>query len=117
MSPQCRADGDEAPHKVFGSAARMLCSLAASQPTALEAALSDAYPWVKFLPPDECEMFVLELAEQLLAVDSIDDFSPVDLLVGAWKATAEVHADPGLARRLAGPFEATHGGRVPRPTL
>lgn len=117
MSSQCRADGEEAHHEVSGSVARMLCSLAVSQPTALEAALNDAYPWVKFLPPDERELFVLELREQLLAVDSIDDFVPVDLLVGAWKATAEVHADPDLARRLAGPFEITHGGRVPRPAL
>ena len=50
-----------------------------------------------------------------MAAASIGVLESVALLVGAWKATAEVYADPDLLRRLSGPIEITHGGRVPRP--
>ena len=113
----CRVDRENARDEVFGSVARMLRNLAANHPAALEEVFSDAYPWVKFLPPDERELFAVDLTKQLLAVNSIGDFAPVGLLVDAWKATAEVHASPELSRRLSGPFEVTHGGRVPRPAL
>ena len=77
------------------------------------AVLSDVYPWVQYLPREERELFAEELTKALLASGSIELFEPVALLVGAWKATAEVHADPELARRLAGPHEITHGGARP----
>lgn len=95
----------------------VLSDLAANQSAALTEALSDAYPWVQFLPPDERELFAAELREHLLAADSIGDFMAAAQFLHEWKATAEIHADPELARRLAGPHEITHGGRVPPPVV
>lgn len=117
MGLQFRGGEEEAHHEVFGSVARMPRSLAVCHPTALGAVLSDVYPWVQYLPREERELFAEQLTKALLASGSIEMFEPVALLVGAWKATAEVHADPELARRLAGPHEITHGGRVPPPVL
>ncbi|WP_428115503.1 hypothetical protein [Candidatus Poriferisodalis sp.] len=89
---------------------------AARRPDPIGAALSDAYPWVKYLPREERELFAEELTKELAAAASAGVFEPVALLADAWKATAEVYADPDLRRRLSGPIEITHGGRVPRPS-
>lgn len=113
----CRVDRDESRAETLNALARLLRNLAVHSPVSLTEALSDAYPWVQYLPREERELFAEELTEELLASASIEMFEPVALLVGAWKATAEIHADPELARRLAGPHEITHGGRVPRPVL
>ena len=86
-------------------------------PDPIVAVMSDAYPWVRHLPRKESELFAEELTQELAAAASVGLFEPVALLADSWKATAEVHADPELARRLAGPHEITHGGRVPRPIL
>ena len=111
----CRADRDVARSDAFEAFARMLRNLAAHSPVALGAALDDAYPWVKYLPRTERELFAQELTEELLAAVSVGVFEPVALLVDAWMATAEIYTDPDLLRQLSGPIEITHGGRVPRP--
>ncbi len=113
----CRVDRDESRAETFNALARLLRNLAVHSPVLLAAALGDVYPWVQYLPREERELFAEELTKALLASGSIEMFEPVALLVGAWKATAEIHADPELARRLAGPHEITHGGRVPPPVL
>ena len=110
-----RDDRDVARLDAFEAFARVLRNLAVHSPDALGAALVDAYPWVKYLPRAERELFAQELTQELVAAASIEVLEPVALLVGAWKATAEVYADPDLLRRLSGPMEITHGGRVPRP--
>ena len=60
------------------------------------------------------EEFVDELPRALLAPALAQNYSPVAQLVREWKATAEMHGDPELARRLAKPLEAS-GNLVPAP--
>lgn len=112
----CPVDRDVARLDAFEAFARMLRNLAVHSPTALGAALSDAYPWVRYLPRIERELFAQELTQELLAAVSVGVFEPVALFVDAWRATAEVYADPELFRRLSEPIEVTHGGSVPYPT-
>lgn len=100
----------------FEAFARMLRNLAVHSPIALGDALSDAYPWVRYLPDIEREIFAQELTQELLAAVSVGVFEPVALLVDAWRATAEVYTDPELLRRLSEPIEVTHGGPIPYPS-
>ena len=79
------------------------------------AALSDAYPWMNYLPHRERELFAAELGSATAKAASGGVYEPIALLVDAWKATADVYADPDLLRRLSGPIEITHGEPVPLP--
>ena len=60
----------------------------------------DAFAWAQFLPSDARNLFAEELTDTLLAAATIDVYAPVAQLVRDWKATAEIHADPELLRRL-----------------
>ena len=109
-----RADRDEDRSKTFEALARLLCNLATHSPVVLGAAVGDAFAWTLFLPRPDREVFVEELTRMLLGAAAVDNYSPVTQLVREWKATAEIHADPRLARRLSKPLEAS-GDTVPAP--
>lgn len=81
-------------------------------------ALADAFPWVDFLPEPEREAFAAELTQMMIATSAVDNYTPLVQLVREWRATAEIHADPELARRLAAPIDDPTGGLVlfPDPT-
>lgn len=55
-----------------------------------------AFPWVRFLPREEMQAFVVELVETLEAANSLGTPAPVSNLIAAWQHTAEVYADPRL---------------------
>ncbi len=112
----CRADRDDARSDAFNAFARMLRNLAVHSPVALGAALSDAYPWVHYLPREERALFAEELTQELLAAVSVGSFASVAQFLREWQSTAEIYADPELLRRLSEPIEVTHGGLVPYPT-
>ena len=109
-----RADRHDGRSDAFEACARLLRNVAVHSPAALRAALGDAFAWTEFLPRQDREMFAEELIPMLLAAVSVDNYEPVSQLVREWKATAEIHADPELARRLLEPLEAT-GDPVPAP--
>lgn len=54
------------------------------------------YAWVRHLPPEDLEQFVAEIEETAKAGE---DLAP---MLAAWKATAEVHANPELREALLG---------------
>ena len=110
-----RADRHESRSEAFEACARLLRNVAAHSPVALGAALGDAFAWVEFLPKQDRDLFAEELIPTLLGAVSMDNYEPVAQLVREWKATAEIHADPGLARRLVEPLEAA-GDPVPAPS-
>jgi hypothetical protein len=62
--------------------------------------LPAAFPWVRYLPPDDLRAFVLELIEELERADSLENPTPVAHLLAAWRATAESYADPGFMAAL-----------------
>jgi hypothetical protein len=74
------------------------------------------FPWVRFLPEGDRATFECSFVETLLACVSLGNFARLDELLGDWKATALVHADPALAADLKRPIP---GGApeipVPRP--
>ena len=109
-----RADHHSDRTQTFESTARLLRNIAAHNPAALHEALLDSFAWAKFLPSDARDRFARELTETLLAAATVDVFLPVTQLVREWKATAEIHADPGLLGQLTRPVQAT-GDAVPRP--
>ena len=69
-------------------------------PAALRDALLDAFPWASFLPEADKAAFIDEFTRTVVAAAGLDNFSTLTQLVDEWRATAEIHADPKLARRL-----------------
>jgi hypothetical protein len=108
------AEREEERDEAFDALARLLRNLLVHRPVGLESTIDDAFPWATFLPRHDRKLFIDELTRVLLAVSTIDNFAPVGQLLREWKATAEVHADPRLARRLQRRLEAT-GEAVPVP--
>jgi hypothetical protein len=109
-----RADRDADRAAAFAALGRALRNLAVHSPKTLEDSLGDAFPWLEFLPSKERRAFVEEFSRVVVAAAELDNYAPLSQLVREWKATAEIHADPRLARRLRAPA-AADGGPVARP--
>ena len=109
-----QAARDEDRSEAFEVLARLLRNLAVHLPGAFDDAVNEVFPWVMFLPGPDRGLFVLELTKTLVAAAVVENFSPVAQLLREWQATAEIHADPVLARRLNGPVKAV-GGPVAAP--
>jgi hypothetical protein len=84
-------------------------------PAGLDEAVDEVFPWASLLPKRDRTAFVEELARTLVAASALDNYAPVAQLLREWRATAEIHADPRLARRLRIAIEA-EGGLVAMPT-
>ena len=109
-----QADRHEARAEAFEALAKLLQNLAVNSPAAIDAAVDDAFAWLTFLPKADRNLFVDELTRTLVGAAAVENYSPVAQLLRGWKATAEIHADPKLARRLRKPIEAV-GGRITAP--
>ena len=101
-----RADREAQRVDTFSAIGRALRNLAVHNPAALADALGDAFPWVEFLPEDDRRLFLDEFSRVVMAAAALDDYEALGQLVREWRATAEVHADPKLARRLRRAVEA-----------
>lgn len=109
-----RADREAERSQTFAAVARALRTLAVHSPAALGEALGEAFPWLEFLPNRERDLFVEEFSRVVTAAAELDNVAPVTQLLREWRSTAEIHADPSLAKRLVSPLKAG-GDRVPRP--
>jgi hypothetical protein len=109
-----RADRDADRAVAFAALGRTLRTLAVRSPKALGEALGEALPWLEFLPLADRRAFVDEFSRVVVASAELDSYEPLSQLVREWRATAEVYADPKLARRLKRPLEAD-GDHVERP--
>lgn len=83
-------------------------------PGLLGEALIDASEWLQFLPAADRRLFADEFAPVDTATAELDNDGPLSQLVREWRTTAEVYADPKLARRLRCPVRAD-GGPVSGP--
>lgn len=101
------AEREEERDEAFDALARLLRNLLAHSPAGLDSTIDEAFPWATFLPREDRKLFIDELTRTLLAVSTIDNFAPVGQLLREWKATAEIHADPRLARRLRRRIDAS----------
>lgn len=100
----------------FAALGRTLRNLAVHKPKVLSDALADAFPWLEFLPDKDRQLFVGEFSRLIVAAAELDNYASVSQLIAEWRATAEVHADPRLARRLTRPLHA-EGDPVPAPAV
>ncbi|MEU6645952.1 hypothetical protein ABZ863_25855 [Saccharomonospora sp. NPDC046836] len=55
-----------------------------------------AFPWVRFLPKEDVQAFIVELVEVLESAESLQNPAPVAHVITTWRNTANVHADPEL---------------------
>ena len=110
-----RADREAERSAAFTAVARALRNVATHSPVALADALVDAFPWVEFLPPADRRSFAEEFSRTVTAAAELSNSAPLTQLVREWRATAEVYADPKLARRLRRPIEAD-GDAIPVPS-
>jgi hypothetical protein len=109
-----QADRDEDRSEAFDALARLLRNLAVHSPSALDPVLDDVFPWLTFLPGADRRLFIEEFTYTLTGSAAIDNYLPVAQILREWKATAELHADPSLGRRLTEPITAD-GEPVPTP--
>ncbi len=72
-----------------------------------------AFPWVRFLPREDVQAFLVELVDTLRAVEELGSPAPVVQVITEWRHTAEVHADPELFAVLT--KDAADHGAVPPP--
>lgn len=72
---------------------------AAMDPRAFELAVDDALTWSAVLPARDRVLLVDDLFDALAS--DAEGISPVVQLLFEWEATADIHADPVLARRLS----------------
>lgn len=109
-----QADRDDERLEAFEALARLLRNLAVHHPAALDFAIDEVFGWATFLPKPDRKLFAQELTRTLVGAADVENFAPVGQLLREWTATAEVHADPALARRLRKPVQAA-GDQVVAP--
>jgi hypothetical protein len=109
------AEREEERDEAFDALARLLRNLLVHRPAGVESTIDETFPWATFLPRQDRKLFLDELSRTLLAVSTIDNFAPVGQLLREWRATAEIHADPRLARRLRRRVDA-RGDAVQAPS-
>jgi len=95
-----RADREADREAAFAAFGRTLRNLAVHNPKALEQAMGDAFPWIAFLSKDDRRTFVDEFSVIAAAAADMGAYGPLSQFVREWRATAEIEADPRLARRL-----------------
>lgn len=112
-----RADSHEAASDGVTATVRLLGALVAAgiPPTALAEAIAHACPWTQLLPDEVVDEFVNEFIETALACAEVGVFTPLTVLLHAWRSTAAIYADPHLARALSEPLSGEDFGPVEAP--
>lgn len=100
---------------VFHVLALSFRSLAVRTPGVLDGALLDSFAWSEFLPPKDRRAFLDEFSRTLIASAEMDTYARLAQVVREWRATAEIHAQPRLAKRLRRPVKSSDGRAVPAP--
>jgi hypothetical protein len=78
----------------------------------LLAAFPAVFPWVRFLPPEGVREFVNEFTGTAAACAELGSMAPLEPVIGAWRATAEIYVDPELHEALSTPLDGTDYGAV-----
>jgi hypothetical protein len=81
---------------------------------AMADAFIDEFPWIGVLPADDIKQFVKDFMNAAQAAAELGQWAVLTRTVREWKATAAIHADPALLKRLTGPLTEDHGP-VPSP--
>ncbi|MBH0781516.1 hypothetical protein [Nocardia bovistercoris] len=110
-----RAERFEAKDAAVRLLARTVAIIAKSNRGLAEDVFAQELPWLTWLPEEGRVEAVAELLDQLIAGAATGLFTPFARDLIAWQHTAEIHARPELAHRLAGPFEEHDFTEVSRP--
>lgn len=78
-------------------------------PEVVAAVFLDEFPWIQVLPEAEGKEFVRDFIRAALAAAELGRWEVLSQTIREWKATAAIHADPGLAERLSRPVEEDLG--------
>jgi hypothetical protein len=107
---------EESIRDALGVLARLLLAASVDPDTRrrVAAALSASLPWTTFLPEDERAEFFEALTSTVAACVEVDTFEPLARLIDGWRTTAEVHANPQLAKVL-GVRRSGPAAKVKRP--
>jgi len=92
---------------------RILSALASADEPVLLKAFPAAFPWMKFLPPGDAHAFVEEFTETARACAELGSLGALGPVIEAWRATAEIHADPALLKSLTAPLDGADHGTCP----
>jgi hypothetical protein len=58
--------------------------------------LSDAFPWIEFLPAERRRDFVKSFLRVTRACASVNSFDRLGIFLESWQATAAAYADPSI---------------------
>lgn len=95
--------------------ARLLASLSRDIPAAaLRRVLAEALPWTTFLPDADTDRLLAEITTVAQGAASLENLTPLAVLLTQWRNTAELHADPALLDLVTREPEGDLGP-VPRP--
>jgi hypothetical protein len=99
------------------TAARLISEMLRSDETAalVLRVLPAVFPWMRFLPDTAAREFAAEFAGTARAAAEMGNMAPVVPVIEAWRATAEIHADPDLHRALTVPLDEADYGPVADP--
>lgn len=94
---------EESVRDALGVLARLLLAASVDPQTRrrVASALSAALAWASFLPEEERDEFFEALTSTAAACVEVDIFEPLAHLIDGWRATAELHANPDLAKVLS----------------
>ena len=105
-----RADQMERDGVVIDFTARLLAGLIRSEPLeVVRRVLGEALPWVIFLPETDVDLLLSELVTVSQGAASLENLSPVAVLLAQWRHTAEVYSDPALLESLSREPEGDFG--------
>jgi hypothetical protein len=109
-----REDRAEAAADGALAAARALRTALLRMGEAAHEALTGEFPWVSRLPVDDRHRFAGDFARAVEASAELGRWDVLSQLLVEWRATAAIHADPGLAAELSRPV-GDDLGPVPAP--
>jgi hypothetical protein len=78
------------------------------------AALAEEFPWADLLPVPERRRFVIDFVRAVQASAELGQWDVLSQVLVEWRATAAIHADPGLAAELSRPV-GDDLGPIPAP--
>ncbi|TWF74639.1 hypothetical protein FHX44_11520 [Pseudonocardia hierapolitana] len=109
-----REDRAEAAADGALAAARALRAALLRMDDAAHEALTGEFPWVGLLPIDDRRRFTGDFARAVQASAELGRWDVLSQLLVEWRATAAIHADPGLTAELSRPV-GDDLGPVPAP--
>lgn len=80
---------------------------------AVHRALPEVFSWVRFLPKQDVQAFLVEFVGTLEACAEIGNVAALMPVITAWQETAEIYSDPELLKDATAPLDGTDYGEVP----